>query len=239
MAGLLPQLRPFCERIWASLSSKGKDSGHVWRDQVQTAITWLVAFVRERHYPLRRVLSAMPPKQRAVLFFDACPAGGGALLYIVPFGDLPDPTVLQHTDVPVHYTCAKWSPASERAANALIGDPGSQARWEAFAMISAIFLWEDLLFTPQTDLLVVGDPLGVLDGAGKFRSKDPGINELFMELALVFGRHGSTIELIHIWSGDNYIADELSRGLVSPSLAADMFAPWVNPTWRVSRHGRS
>ena len=148
MAGLLPQLRPFCERLWAALSSKGKDSGHVWRDQVKTAVTWLVAFVRERHYPLRRVLSAAPPQNRAVLFFDACPTGGGAVLYIIPYGDLPDPTILQHTKDPVHYTCAKWSAACERAASALIGDPGSQARWEAFAMISAVFLWGGLVIHP-------------------------------------------------------------------------------------------
>ena len=139
MAGLLPQLRPFCERLWAALSSKGKDHGHVWRDQVKVAVSWLVAFVQERHYPLKRVLSAKPPQTRAVLFFDACPSGGGALLYLLPFGELPDPSVVQHTEVPTHFTCARWSPASERAASALIGDPGSQARWEAFAMVSAIF----------------------------------------------------------------------------------------------------
>ena len=49
MAGLLPQLRPSCERLWAALASKGKDLGHVWREQVKVAIKWLVAFVQEDH----------------------------------------------------------------------------------------------------------------------------------------------------------------------------------------------
>ena len=100
-------------------------------------------------------------------------------------------------------------------------------------------MWGTLLFGPQLDLLIVGDPLGVLDGAGKFMSKDPVINELFMELAFVFGRHGSTLELVHIWSGDNHLADELSRGLIPPSLAVDTFVHWTNPTWKVARHARS
>ena len=106
-------------------------------------------------------------------------------------------------------------------------------------MVSAIFMWETLLFGPQIELLIVGDPLGVLDGAGKFRSKDPVINEMFMELAFIFGRRGATLELVHIWSGDNVLADELSRGLVPPALDIGTFVNWTNPTWKVARHAES
>ena len=161
------------------------------------------------------------------------------MLYLIPYGDLQDPSVVQRTEVPVHFTCARWSSASEQAASALIGDPGSQARWEAFAMVTAIFMWETFLFSPHVDLLVVGDPLGVLDGAGKFRSKDAVVNELFMELAFIFGRHGSTLELVHIWSGDNFLADDLSRGLTPQSLPVGAFVSWTNPVYKVARHGRS
>ena len=66
------------------------------------------------------------------------------------FGDLPDPSVVQNTEVPVQFTCARWSPASERAANALIGDPGSQTRWEALAMVSAIFHVGHFVVRPAT-----------------------------------------------------------------------------------------
>ena len=45
-------------------------------------------------------------------------------------------------------------------------------------MIAAIFMWGPLISGPNIELLIVGDPLGVLDGAGKFRSKDLTINEL-------------------------------------------------------------
>ena len=60
-------------------------------------------------------------------------------------------------------------------------------------------------------LVAIGDALGMLHGAVKFRSKDPGINLIFMELALIFAPRGSTVEAVHIWSEENQLADVLSR----------------------------
>jgi len=60
-------------------------------------------------------------------------------------------------------------------------------------------------------LVAVGDALGMLHGAAKFKSKDPGINLLFMELALIFAPSGASIETLHIWSEENSLADALSR----------------------------
>ena len=155
-------------------------------------------------------------------------------MYILPYCYLPGPASVQHTEVPVHFTCCRWTAASEKAAGALIGDPGSQARWEAYAMIAAIFMWEPLIFGPNIELLIVGDPLGVLDGAGKFRSKDLTTNELCMEPALVFGRRGSAVEAVHIWSADNSLADELSRGSTPAPLPSEAFVSWTNPRWRIA-----
>ena len=56
-----------------------------------------------------------------------------------------------------------------------------------------------------------GDALGMLSGAAKFRSKDPVINEVFMELALLIAPRGDTLEAMHIWSEENLLADVLSR----------------------------
>ena len=195
-----------------------------------------MAFVQEDHYPLQRVLSAVSPVTRAVLFFDACPSGGGAVLYSIPYGDLTDPAVIQDNFVARHFTSVVWSAACEQAAGALIGDPGSQARWEAYAMVASIMMWERFLFAPSVELLVVGDPLGVLDGACKLRAKDTVINELFMELAFIFARHGTSLEAVHIWSGDNRLADELSRGLRPAALPVDVFVTWTTPRWRIARH---
>ena len=57
----------------------------------------------------------------------------------------------------------------------------------------------------------MGDALGMLYGAVRFTSKDPGINLIFMELALVFAPRGATIEAMHLWSEENTTADALSR----------------------------
>ena len=99
-------------------------------------------------------------------------------------------------------------------------------------------LWERFLFAPPVELLVVGDPLGVLDGACKLRAKDTVINELFMELAFIFARHGTSLEAVHIWSGDNRLADELSRGTRPECLAVDSFVSWSTPRWRFAQHLR-
>ena len=53
--------------------------------------------------------------------------------------------------------------------------------------------------------------MGMLYGAAKFRSKDPIINNIFMEMALLVAPRGATIEAIHVWSEENEIADTLSR----------------------------
>jgi hypothetical protein len=59
--------------------------------------------------------------------------------------------------------------------------------------------------------IALGDALGMLYGAAKFRSKDPILNRIFMEMALLFAPRGSTLEAVHIWSEESHIADALSR----------------------------
>ena len=51
----------------------------------------------------------------------------------------------------------------------------------------------------------------MLSGAAKFRSKDPLINKVFMELALLVAPRGATLEAMHVWSEENRLADFLSR----------------------------
>ena len=53
--------------------------------------------------------------------------------------------------------------------------------------------------------------MGMLHGAVKFKSKDPVINIIFMEMALLFAPQGATVEALHMWSEENCIADDLSR----------------------------
>ena len=54
----------------------------------------------------------------------------------------------------------------------------------------------------------------------RFRSKDPVINVMFMQMALAIGREGRSIVALHLWSQQNELADDLSRaseGVLTPS----------------------
>ena len=70
--------------------------------------------------------------------------------------------------------------------------------------------------------MALGDALGMLHGAVKFKSKDPGINLMFMELALIFAPKGATLEAVHLWSEENELADALSRLGEGAELPADL-----------------
>jgi hypothetical protein len=83
--------------------------------------------------------------------------------------------------------------------------------------------------------MAIGDALGMLQGATRFRSKDPVINVMFMQMALAIGREGRTIDALHLWSQQNELADDLSRaseGVVTPpclkgvSASSPVQGPW-------------
>ena len=85
------------------------------------------------------------------------------------------------------------------------------ARWEAFCLLLAVRAWQQVVFASSGQRIAMGDALGMLYGAVRFKSKDPGINLIFMELALVFAPRGATIEAMHLWSEENTTADARSR----------------------------
>ena len=72
-------------------------------------------------------------------------------------------------------------------------------------------VWSRIIFESRGKITAVGDALGVLCGATKFRAKDPKINALMMDLALLFAPTGCALDAVHIWSEDNQEADALSR----------------------------
>ena len=88
-------------------------------------------------------------------------------------------------------------------------------------LLLAIFTWRSVIFRSKGRLRIIGDALGVLHAAIRFKSNDPIINLMCMELALLFAPHGSELEAMHLWSEDNTVADALSRlheGVALPAL---------------------
>ena len=94
-----------------------------------------------------------------------------------------------------------------------------------------------MIFQSTGNLLAIGDALGMLHGAVRFKSQDPAINVMFMELALLFAPRGATLEAMHFWSEENELADALSRiesdFVIPPSLMQVPRTSWSSPEWRI------
>ena len=211
LAGFLPQLQPFAQQMWAAISSKGVDQHRVWRRQVDLAFKWLRALVSDSTNKLERTLSAVPPASLVCIAFDASTSGGGALIWILPTIGQPVAVATIPQRTPDAYMAMIWSHRDCKAAQAKRADSGSQARWEAYALLVAITTWQPVILASKSPLVAIGDALGMLRGATRFRSKDPVINCMFMQMALAIGREGRTIEALHLWSQQNKLADDLSR----------------------------
>ena len=104
-------------------------------------------------------------------------------------------------------------------------------------MLAAVRTWARVILTSRGRLTAIGDALGVLSGAARFKSSDPCINLVFMELALTFAPRGAAVDAIHIWSEENHLADALSRigegATVPPCLAKVPSTPAVLDGWRI------
>ena len=136
--------------------------------------------------------------------------GGGALLYILDAGFEVTAESLRSVR-PWAWMATRWKEEDERRVQIRAGDPKGQARWEAYAAVCAFRRWAAPLLEARGGATVLGDALGVLLKMGVLRSKDPRINMLFMELALVLAPTGSSLECLHVCAEDNTLADELSR----------------------------
>jgi len=196
--------------LWAALSSAGAGPTKVYTKQVILALTWLRAFFNLEAGYLTRVVRADAPATIPVVAFDASPFGMGAVLWVVP---ATARITIESLAAIRPFACMhlQWSAQHEILATAKVGDPGSQARWEALAMLLAFRSWDSVIAKSSGMPIAFGDALGMLYGAARFRSKDPVLNKIFMEMALLFAPRGSTLEAVHIWSEENHIADALSR----------------------------
>ena len=57
----------------------------------------------------------------------------------------------------------------------------------------------------------MGDALGVLHDARKFRPKDPILNKVMAEMAVLIAPLGLELRAIHLWTQRNKTCDALSR----------------------------
>jgi hypothetical protein len=65
VAGMLPQLKPFVQMLWAALSTSSLGPDKVWIRQVKVALCWLEAFFALSQGPLTKTTFADPPSDSA------------------------------------------------------------------------------------------------------------------------------------------------------------------------------
>ncbi len=210
IASILPQMNPFTRMIWAALTAQ-HDAHMVYARQIQVPLRWIKALANVDMGPIER-RCARPASYYTILTFDASPTGGGAIL------QLGVEALERRHEAPIAtYWCRTWTDADARLLGTTIGSASGQALWEAYAMLRAAITWFPLLSASEGKLAVCGDALGVLHDAVRFRARDPMLNLITAELALVLAPLGVTLDAIHQWSERNHICDALSR--LSPASA--------------------
>ena len=76
VAGLLPQLKPLVQMLWAALSSQSLGPDKVWAKQVRLALVWLEALFALSCGPLTKTTFADLPGTIPIVMFDASTTGG-------------------------------------------------------------------------------------------------------------------------------------------------------------------
>ena len=102
------------------------------------------------------------------------------MLFVLPPGTVICPNTVSQTHPPLAYLALSWDSADGQTAQARIGDSGSQARWEAYMMLLAFRYWAAVVFSSHGVPCLYGDAQGMLEGATRFRSKDPVVNTMCM-----------------------------------------------------------
>ena len=195
-AGFVLQLRPFVRMLHAAMTTS-PDRDKIYFRQVKPALEWLEAYLLEQRGGVRKLTVAHERRVcRLDFYVDASPSGGGA--------------VRLEGGRPVETFALTWTAEDEKVLGAKVGDPGSQALWEAYMMLRCLWHWMD--GTSQGFIRIRGDAQGVLSAFVKRSAASPLLNLIVKEVALQLAIHHQTLEALHIWSETNLWADMLSRG---------------------------
>ena len=137
--------------MWGALTSPIKRQGgqYLYLRQVKPPLEWTLALARGYECGIHRLHKCSDRRANGIyLEFDASPWGGGGLLW-------DGQAAKRRGDPPLFFWSHKWSRIHEAIFGAKIGDPGSQALREAFALFLSVKMWvtEERL----GPVIVVGD----------------------------------------------------------------------------------
>ena len=203
IAGVMPQMAAYTAMIWAAANASA--SGQVTRAQVTRPLTWLRALSQMNMAPDERHCRRTA-QYFTLITFDGSLSGGGATLQVGLH------SIEQAAAAPiVSYWNTTWTDNDLKLVRAIRGEPSGQARLEALTLLIAVATWTKLFGSMQGSLAILGDALGVLYDFAKLRAKDPILNEIARETALILAPTGHVLKAAHIWTQRNTICDALSR----------------------------
>jgi hypothetical protein len=131
IGGIIPQIRPFVRQIWGALTDPTADrKGNqlVYLKQVKGALDWILKLASGYSVGLSRAHDVADRHNPGIYFeVDASPKGGGAVLW-AGHG-------CRDNRPPDEYFKITWGPEHAQLIQGVIGDPGSQASWEALASL--------------------------------------------------------------------------------------------------------
>ena len=82
----------------------------------------------------------------------------------------------------------------------------------------ALRTWQPILMESQVSLAILGDAMGVLFDVMKLKARDPVLNAVAAEMALVLAPLGMDVRVAHLWTQRNQVCDLLSRFNADASL---------------------
>ena len=192
-AGVILQAKPYVQMLYAALNVSKQV---VYAKQLKHALTWLVAPFHGFNNGFHRRVQARVRHQVCLEFLvDASPWGGGAVRLV--------------NGCPVECFCMTWHETDEKAIGACIGQAASQAQWEAYMALRALWKW----LTPDREgqVKIRSDAAGVLQSFVKRSRKSASLTRIVREVTLHLALTHRSLEAIHLWSEDNAWADALSR----------------------------
>ena len=203
IAGVMPQMSAFTSMLWAAINSGPNDTVSV--GQLRRALTWISTLCG---YSFKAVERRCRPRATyfSLITFDGSLTGGGATLQV-------GLTKLEEAESApiVSYWHDRWSESEFQLLDVVPGDPGGQAKLEAYTLLGSLATWKSTLADSQGTLSVLGDALGVLYDVTKLRAKEPVLNAIAAEMALVLAPIGMDVRAAHVWTQRNRICDALSR----------------------------
>ena len=200
-AGFVQQIKPFVRMLYAALyTDQGLRSqpGGIYGRQIEPAMKWLHHYLNDIKDGLTWIQTAHLRHLCCLDFVvDASPWGGGAIKY--------------QGDRYVERLSLVWDSKDEEKTGAQIGDPGSQALWEAYMKLRCLWCWMKA-DTSGGFVRIRGDAQGVLAAFVKRSAKSPLLNKIVKEVSFAFSStHMCSLEALHLWSEQNEHADLLSR----------------------------